>query len=153
MLIVRVVRGIHAHLPARAAEWALGAILFNWGWILLLPGQTFGREAYDLMVAIAPEPIWGIACLVIGATRLIALVINGTFADTAYSRFSPHVRTAMSGLSCFFWLQIVLSFALAPPGTGLAVYPVLLVLDLYSAYRAAGDAKHSDMAARNARYR
>lgn len=153
MLIVKVAQGIKSHLPARAAEWALGAILFNWGWILLLPRETMGRQAYELMLAIAPEPAWGIGCLVIGAIRLIALVINGTFADTAYSRFSPHVRTAMSGLSCFFWLQIVLSFALAPPGTGIAVYPVLLVLDLYSAYRAAGDAKHSDMAARNARHR
>lgn len=153
MLIVKVVRGIQTHLPARAAEWALAAILFNWGWILLLPKETFGREAYALMLAIMPESSWGVACLVIGAVRLVALVINGTFANTAYSRYSPHVRATMAGLSCFFWLQIVLSFALAPVGTGMAVYPVLMVLDLYCVYRAAGDAKHSDEVARNARPR
>lgn len=153
MLIVKVVRGIQSHLPARAAEWALGAVLFNWGWILLLPRQTMGREAYDLMLAVAPEAAWGIGCLAVGAVRLLALVINGTFAQTAYSRYSPHVQAGMSILSCFFWLQIVLSFALAPVGTGVAVYPVLLVLDLYCAYRASRDAQHSDEVARNARYR
>lgn len=152
MLIVKVLRGIQSHLPARASEWALGAILFNWGWILLLPRETFSREAYALMLAVMPENAWGAGCLLLGAVRLLALVVNGTFASTAYSRFSPHVRTGMSVLSCFFWLQIVLSFALAPAGTGMAVYPVLLVLDLYCAYRASRDAQHSDEVARNARH-
>lgn len=152
MIVGRIVNGVATHLPTRVTEWALAAILFNWGGILLLPQETFAGASYQAMLVIAPESTWGVGCLAIGAARLLALVINGTFADSAYSRWSPRVRVVASVLSTFFWLQIVLSFVAGGTyGTGMAVYPVLLVLELYSAHRASRDTRYSDEAARNAR--
>jgi len=145
MIVVRVMRGAGAHLPARASEWALGAIMFNWGWILLLPRDQYAASgAFDLLERIMPEVMLGMLCLALGAARLFALTINGTFTNSTYSRYSPHVRASVALLSCAVWLQISLSFVTAPFGTGAAVYPVLLVLDLYSTFRAARDAKQAD---------
>ncbi len=60
----------------------------------------------------------------------------------------------MALASCFFWLQIALSFyAGNPTGQGMAVYPVLLVLDFFNAYRASRDAWVSDEGMRNGRKR
>lgn len=151
MLIVRVASGVSRHFAARAAEWALAAVIFLWGWVLLLPHATFDLPAYHIMRAMAPETVWGFACVLIGVVRLGALVVNGTFANTAYSRWSPHVRMGMSFLSVFFWYSVTMTFLTgsSPPGTGLAVYPVLLALEIYCTFRAARDSRNSDDAARH----
>lgn len=153
MLILRVVHGVSSHLEARASEWALGFMLLIWGIQLLQPGDLFAiSPAYDILAEIMPENVWGFACFLVGGSRLVALLINGTFADTAYSRYSPHVRAAMAVLSAFFWLNIAISVAVGRPGgTGMAIYPVLLLLDLYNAYRSSGDARQSDEDAKHAR--
>ncbi|WP_143061937.1 hypothetical protein [Faunimonas pinastri] len=145
-MLFKLTAGIRTHIKVRVAEWALGTILFNFGWILLLPAQTFDGPSYAGMARVAPEGVWGLACLIVGAARLVALFINGT------RRRTPHVRAIMAFLSCFFWLQISLCFLQAGTvPTGLAVYPVLLALDIFNLFRASSDARLSDEVARNGR--
>ena len=139
MIIVKMARGITEHFPARASEWALGVVLFNWGIILLSPTPTFeSSPAFAALERWASETTWGYACLMMGLLRLFALIINGSFHGFKYS---PHIRSLMAFFSGFFWCSISLGLLQANVSTtGLAVYPVLLLLDIYNVYRAAGDA-------------
>lgn len=151
MVVLRVIRGIHDHFPARASEWALSVMLFNLGLILALPRQTL-QESPSLsgLARIASEDVWAWALLIIGSVRLMALVINGTFVHTTYGRWSPHVRAFLAFASCFFWMQITVGLTLSPTfATGLGIYPVLLALDMYNTARAAGDAALVDRARKN----
>ncbi|WP_129505151.1 hypothetical protein [Bosea sp. Tri-54] len=93
------------------------------------------------------EDAWGKLAIAIGTFRLLALIINGTFARTWYGRWSPHVRALASFLTCFLWFQI--SFGLFNSDaatTGLAVYPGLLVLDAMNIVAATRDAASMDKA-------
>lgn len=121
--------------PSRVSEWTLASILASWGLMLLRPEVTFATSpSYVGLERIAAEDTWGWFCLIAGVIRLMALTINGIWKPTY------HIRSALAFLSCFFWLQISLGFmASGNASTGLAVYPWLLMLDIYSTYRAARD--------------
>lgn len=141
-VIVRIGKGIHEHFPARASEWVLSFMIVRWGQIVASPDALFDiSPAFSQMKLFAPEWAWGYAAMAIGLLRLIALIVNGTFSETRYGRWSPHVRAVISSLSCFFWTQISLGIYYADIGsTGLAVYPGLALLDAWNAVRASGDA-------------
>ncbi len=150
-LPVRLYLGIHDHFPARRSEWVLAGILTVWGYILIGPDQTFaGNRAWSQMAAIMTENAWGYFAICVGVFRLLALVVNGTFAGTWYGRWSPHVRALASFLTCFLWFQI--SFGLwnsDAATTGLAVYPGLLVLDAMNIVAASKDAAGMDRSVGN----
>lgn len=135
MLVVR----FQKTFPLRVNEWFLAGVLFLWGLILAQPHDIFSNPIYSGLVRFAPQETWAFFCMVTGAIRLAALAINGAW------RPSPHIRCALAFITCFFWLQIVFGLAQSDaPSTGLAVYPMILMLDLYSCYRASVDAKISD---------
>lgn len=154
MIIVRrVVTGVQAHFPARRSEWALGGMMFTTGWILLLPAVTFNPRTplFQVLGSVASEEAWGWTCLIFGGARLVALIVNGTFADTYYSRYSPHVRGAFAFLSCFFWATITIGLMAAwQPLFGLGCYPFLLLLEITNVWQASLDAGQSDRSARDA---
>lgn len=150
-LPVRLYLGIHDHFPARRSEWVLAGIMAVWGWILIGPVGVFAQtKAWSQMAAIMPENAWGWFAISVGVFRLLALIVNGTFAGTWYGRWSPHVRALASFLSCFLWFQI--SFGLwnsDAATTGLAVYPGLLVLDAMNIVAASKDAAGMDRSVSN----
>lgn len=147
IILRRIASGIRKHLPARASEWALSAILLIWGLNCLLTPGYLDRPAWQVLGAWGSQSLWGCAALTIALSRFIALVINGTFADTSWSRFSPHVRAAMAFLSCFFWMSQALSvWATETTATGLSTPAVLFALDIYNIVRTSTDARHSDEA-------
>lgn len=152
-LPVRLYLGIHDHFPARRSEWVLAGIMVAWGWILLKPSELFaGNPAWAQMAAMMDEATWGWLAIGIGTFRLLALIINGTFARTWYGRWSPHVRAAASFLSCFLWFQISFGlWASDAATTGLAVYPGLLVLDAMNIVAASKDAASMDKAVADGR--
>lgn len=125
---------------ARASEWALGGVLFLWGVVLHQNPDLFTTNASLAGLGqMAHQSSWELACLVIGAARLAILALNGTV------RRSPHLRAIAAFLSCFFWMQISLGILMSGTGsTGLAVYPVLLLLDSYNVFRASREAGSLD---------
>lgn len=144
MVIVRIVTGIKSHFHTRAGEWFCTAVMLWWGVVLLLPGETFASSpSFTGLAAIWSEVWWGLVCLIVGTVRLIALILNGTFAHTRYGHFSPHVRAAMAFASCFVWFQIVYglfaSMAITPPSTGTGTYLLILALDVVNFRRAMDD--------------
>lgn len=75
---------------------------------------------------------WSIFCLFVGGGRLIILLVNGFISP------SSHLRCLASFETLFFRHQILLGFVLAKTfGTSLAVYPVVLTLEIYHAIQCA----------------
>lgn len=140
MIIAHLSRSLRETFPARASEWALGTILFNWSLVLLFNEALFSAgRSYAVLGQLMGQETWAGLCLVCGGGRLLILAINGAW------RRSPHLRALFAFLSCFFWFQITLGMAQAgTQGTGLAVYPVLFLLDAFNTLRAMGEAGLSD---------
>ncbi|MDI1266808.1 MAG: hypothetical protein PS018_26445 [bacterium] len=139
MIFAHITTSFRETFHARASEWALAAVLFNWGLVLSLNMTLFEGASYAELAALAPQVAWAWLCLLFGAFRLAVLAINGAW------RRSPHIRSACAFVACFVWFQI--SMGLLQSGTwstGLAVYPVLFFLDIFNVIRAIGEAGRSD---------
>ena len=125
---------------ARASEWALAVILFLWSAVLAANPDLFVEgQSYRALAQIMGQDGWAFACLFIGGGRLIILAINGAW------RRSPHMRALGAFLSGLFWFLV--SAGLLQSGaynTGLAVYPVLFLLDAFNAIHAMNEAGRSD---------
>ena len=153
MIILRALAGVRRHFPNRGLEWFATAVTIDWGWTLLWEPPNLTSPGFQVMLHYLTEFSWAILMLTVGLLRLAALIVNGTFSETAYSRWSPHVRAVGAFISLFFWIQITLSLILgSPTGTGLAVYKWILVFELFNLVRCATDARVVDKASRNARH-
>ncbi|HEY8360129.1 MAG TPA: hypothetical protein VIL30_21950 [Ramlibacter sp.] len=139
-MFLRVVTGIHRHFDDRVVEWAMAGIGMYWGWTIAQPGQAWtNAAAWAGMVrmadwlgipAEAAEDSWGIISMLSGGFWLIALTVNGTFADTIYSRISPYVRCAAALGACFVWGQVWMSVS-AVQTSGSGIYPLPFVLSIW----------------------
>lgn len=140
MILAHLRSSLRETFPARASEWALATILLNWSTILYLNPTLFATvPSFSIISEIAPQPVWLALCGLAGGARLVILLINGAW------RRSPHARAVGAFVSCFFWFEISVGLFLAGTwGTGLAVYPVLLLLDSFNVLRAGGEAGLSD---------
>ncbi len=131
MLIVR----FSETFRERAPEWIMSLILAGWGIQLLLPGDMFSRPFFHAMAAVAGQHSWGLAMLLIGISRLVALYINGSRHET------PTVRQ----IGCFFgmtmWLGLSLNaISMEWRTTSAVTYPALLALEMIMFSYAARDA-------------
>jgi hypothetical protein len=98
VMFIRIVTGITSHFPERVIEWIMGVTLIWWGSKLVGPADAWSNPAaWQGMLMWMSEDAWGWNCTGLGVARLLALAINGTFADTLYSRFSPLVRGVSAG--------------------------------------------------------
>lgn len=144
----QILHGVQSHFPARAGEWALAAMLIDWGCRLLRHDIIFDNApAFRQMASIFAENTWGWIAVTVGFLRIVSLIVNGTFPHTWYGRWSPHVRCAMSFLSVGCWSLIALGIAKSGiNSTGLSIYPYLAAFDIWNAYRASQDAAKMDRA-------
>jgi hypothetical protein len=135
MMIVR----FNNHVHLRLGEWLASLILASIGFILFAFPNIFEGEqtaTYTYLRSICPQVVWAFGIGIVGVTRLVALYINGRRSIT------PYIRMAMAFVSCFLWYQFALGFVLSGVATtGLAVYPWLLVLDIYNVFRSSADAR------------
>lgn len=141
MIYLRPVTPMLKSFDVRLSEWGLALVMLLVGSILLGPDELFSRPSFDLLARVASEDVWGWGTLAIGASRLVVLLINGAW------RRSPHMRALTAFASVFVWTQFSLSLmASAQFTTGLAVYPVFVLMDIYIVFRAAIEARMSDEA-------
>lgn len=115
-------------------------ILF--GYVLLLPSQTFNQPAFSAFVALVPsETFLGWLMSLIGCLRIIGLVING-----ARKNVTPQIRQFSATVGCLLWTGISYGFASSGViSTWLAIYPLFAVSELVNINRAAhdqGEARH-----------
>lgn len=148
LVLRRVSSGVFAHLPARHPEWIMAFALLRWGMITVAPGDVFQQSpAWQHLLSITSETVWGWTAIAVASARILALVINGTFVDTWWGRWSPHVRSIFSILSCQIWVQIYISLSVSgTASTGTAMYSAAAITCGFSAYRAALEARIVDRA-------
>jgi hypothetical protein len=147
-MFFRVVTGIRDHFEARVTEWIMGASLTYYGLGLVGEGDFWTNpKAWAGMTQYMGENGWGWLCVGLGLGRLAALAINGTFADTVYSRYSPLVRGFTAIASAAFWFMVILSVS-AVASAGSRIYPLPLVLELWCVFHAWRDTGRAK-AARN----
>lgn len=135
-MFIRVVTGIKTHFEARFVEWVMGGTAVWYG--LKLVGEETAwtnTAAWQNMSSIMPENEWGWVCVSLGIARLLALAINGTFANTAYSRYSPVVRGLTAIVGAWFWLMAFMSVS-ASSGSGGGIYQLPLILDVWCVFHA-----------------
>jgi hypothetical protein len=130
-MFIRVVTGIAEHFDVRFPEWLGAAALIGWGINLMVtPVSWTNPEAWSLMLSIMPEDTWGLVCTLSGWFWLLALTINGTFATTAYSRYSPNVRGTCALISASIWFLVLMS-VLSANSSGRGIYWLPLVLSVW----------------------
>lgn len=126
------------HFQIRISEWFNACLLMAWGAFLILVPNVFDGPAsvvFTGMADFARQEVWGFAAFVVGTIRMVALFINGRWGLT------PIIRVITSFLSVFVWFWVCVGLSRAGfPQTGMVVYPGLMLLDMYSAFRAASDA-------------
>jgi hypothetical protein len=145
MMIVKLTKTF----PIRVTEWLLAGIMFSWSIVCWnLDQNEWASSLYSGLSRLGEQNTWAFFAFLVGALRLTALTINGAW------RPSPHLRAAGAFLACFIWLQISLGLMAARVRTsGVAVFPWLLLADIYNVFRASHDARLSDDRAHQARRR
>jgi hypothetical protein len=145
MMIVKLTKTF----PIRVTEWLLAGIMLSWSiacWHLR--PIDWANPLYSGLSRLADQNTWAFFAFWIGLGRIMALTINGAW------RPSPHLRAAGAFLACFMWLQISLGMLSADlRATGVAIYPWLLLADIYNVFRASHDARASDDRARASKRR
>lgn len=143
MMIVKLTKTF----PIRITEWLLACIMFSWSLVCYnLTASEWASPLYTGLARLGDSKTWGAFAFSIGVIRLAALGINGAW------RPSPHFRAICAFLACFMWLQISLGMLIEDVrSTGIAIYPWLLLADIYNVFRASHDARLSDDRARAAR--
>lgn len=145
MMLLKIVTGIADHFEARLVEWAMAVATLVYGLNLMTVDDEQWRTAaaWTGLVAWADRATWSLVCVGSSSLWLAALTINGTFAGTAYSRFSPHVRAAVALIAAVIWFKIFLS--VVPAGTsGRGIYGLPLALSIWcviNAWRDTGRVK------------
>lgn len=130
-MFIRVVTGIATHFDVRFPEWLGAAALIGWGANLIATPDSWNNPAaWSLMLSIMTEDTWGWVCVAAGWLWILALTINGTFATTAYSRYSPNVRGMCALLSTSIWFLVFMS-VLTAASSGRGIYWVPLVSSVW----------------------
>lgn len=90
-----VARGLRKPINTAAIS-IMGAYTFIWGLWLALPWATFARSpVYDMMANLAPELVWGIAAMCIGA-----VILYGVWNQT----YKALLRGALAGF--YYWFVV-----------------------------------------------
>lgn len=132
---------IKSHMRLRFNEWVSSVTLAAWGVGFLVNEKLslslsyFARlESFKSLVTL------GIVCLALGLSRIVLLFINGAWG------LSPHFRAIGSAISACTW-TLMWTYFFNPNYIipSLATIGTLVILDLYSLWYAAEDARYSDV--------
>ncbi len=126
--------------PTRMSEWFLAVMMLNWAIVLTLDPNVFeAGQSFKALAGMMLQENWALVCFVLGSARLVILAINGAWRRTA------HMRALGSLVSALFWFEVTIGFLQGGVvTTGLAIYPMLFLMDSVNAVRALGDAGRSD---------
>ena len=133
--------GIKQHFRKRFGEWIVGAGLFGWGiGVFLAPPEVLAAPIYISMARMGNLELWASIAVMVGALRLVFLVINGAW------RKSAHLRAIGSGLSAVVFAAMLGSYLT----TGMIIPNIFLVLpllvaDIQALWYATEEAASSDI--------
>lgn len=141
---MQVLAEVRQTFLARLCEWAFACILAMWGFVLLLPVETYENSpAWRPFALLVGEDTLGWLMLLFGVGRLVVLTTNGFWRPMYY------LRGMLACFSCAVWTMIALGFISGGViGVWIATYPILAVFDAVNCFRAMGDAAHMENARR-----
>lgn len=135
MRSIRVVPTVYT--PARDLEWFAAFMTVAFGAVLALPGHTFETGLqWQRFAAIMPEGGWATLMVGLALVRMAALTINGRWRRT------PLLRAMCAILGAAVWGYVaMLMYAPSLGGiqTGVGVYSVAALADIWSAWRSGRD--------------
>lgn len=128
---------IRTRFGTRISEWMISVITLLWGFVLLLPGESYATSpVFNFLRHVISEEALGGVMMFFGLLRLVGLVVNGARQDV-----TPWIRAVSAGAGFMIWTLICFSFALSSViSTWLAVYPVIALVEFINVSRAAHDA-------------
>ncbi len=120
----------------RMMEWFMAGHMILFGYVLLLPSETFNQPAFQSFKDLVPsENFLGWSMLLVGCLRIVGLVING-----ARKTVTPQIRQISAGIGCIIWSGISYGFASSDVvSTWIAIYPLFAIGELVNINRAARD--------------
>ncbi|NEI60895.1 hypothetical protein [Rhizobium leguminosarum] len=120
----------------RMMEWFMAFHTAMWGFVLLLPGNSFDQPAWiGFRAVFRNDDTLGWAMVLMGALRLVGLIVNG-----ARKNVTPVIRQASAGIGCLIWVGISYCYASSNVmSTWLAIYPLFAIGELVNIHRAAHD--------------
>lgn len=120
----------------RMMEWFMAGHMILFGFVLLMPTQTFNQPAWKVLREFFPsEDILGWIMFWAGILRIIGLIING-----ARKNVTPQIRQVSAAIGCIIWAGITFGFYSSDVvSTWLAIYPLFAVGELVNIHRAAHD--------------
>lgn len=128
----------------RRVEYLSASIMVGWAAILALPGNTIREnDAFSSFIDRGwTETELAVLLGVAGVTWLGALWVNG------HHRRSPVVRCLAAMVGALTWSHVCIllvtnAIQSGVASTGIAVYGLLALFDLFSCYRSAADAYHA----------
>jgi hypothetical protein len=125
----------------RMPEWFQAFHMLLFGYVLLLPSQTFNQPAFAFFRQWIAEDVLGWIMLLVGFLRVVGLMVNG-----ARKQVTPQIRQISAAIGCLVWAGISYSFASSDViSTWFAIYPLFVIEELVNIYRAAhdqGEARH-----------
>lgn len=143
-----LIREIPKHFDARQLEWFNALQLFLWGSYVIVHPFVMNTETFAGFRELTPSRanpaiFWGVQLLLFGAAQALALYLNGSRART------PVIRMVCSAFSAYLWYSVSRAFWGSPVSTtAVTMYPVLVLQNVVSMYRAACDAVISEFAHR-----
>lgn len=131
------------HCQNRIWEWGAGVAMVGIG--ILLDGwpDALAMSKFRFMLDILQPVTFTWFYVLTGATRIIALYLNGRGAP-----YTAYVRAAMAVCGGFAWFHMGWSLFVAqnnlnaPPSPSLPLLVALMGLELYTVSRALSDAKY-----------
>jgi hypothetical protein len=134
MIIMRV----KERVPLRIAEWQGGISMVLLGLYLVIWPGAFNRYGLSGFEAIAPVGVWVAACLVLGASRIGALVLNGHQPEV-----SAPIRCIVAGCGVALFSSIAAGYSLATnehgPPMAMILAIAMLLGELFNTARSALD--------------
>ena len=141
--MTRLARSGRGEADERALEWLCAGMMVAWGITLAVSGGILDQPGFSAFHRFgASESFWAWMFGGSGFARTAALYINGRWPKT------PVIRMVCAGFGFVSWSQLAWLFfegtylITGVPGTGIGVYAMLALAELFSIYRAAHDARY-----------
>lgn len=138
MIILRTLtHGITSHASRRFTEWVGAYPLIALGYALSLEPAAFQQsQSFAVLLSWATQNTWSILLLLVGAERLFALMVNGSFPWFPYT---PLIRNIASWSALVFWTLMWNGVYLAWRDgdgliTGVVMYSLPILLELRNVY-------------------
>jgi hypothetical protein len=134
MVVLHAWESLIDTLKTRASEWMLGGAMISLGLTFRFNTGLFDSSAaFNAIKEIASQDYWAWGCLLVGACRVIVLLINGMWWPT------PIFRALLALLSCFVWFKLGFAFG-SNFSIVISLLPWLFLLDAYNGVRVGHEA-------------